>query len=184
MKYCAQCKADKPKSDFYIRPKRPSGFSVWCIDCSRAKNREAMKRFAERNPTDGRDRQRVYRKSEDFVAAKRDAARLAYKDNPSYIRGKVAKWRSDNPAKIREWVANRKAAQLQATPAWANRKYISIWYAFAKSETDRTGMQVDVDHIVPLKGKTVCGLHNEHNMQLLFSNENNIKGNRVWPDMP
>lgn len=184
MEHCSQCKTIKPDADFYARKSRPSGLSVWCRDCSRRKNREAMKRFAEKHPEDNRDRQRAYREDPDFVKARREAARKAYRDNPSIVKESIAKWRSENPEKVREWVANRKAAQLQATPAWANREYIKLWYAFAKSESKRTGLAVEVDHIVPLKSKFVCGLHNEHNMQLLCAHQNNVKGNRVWPDMP
>jgi hypothetical protein len=54
----------------------------------------------------------------------------------------------------------------------------------AKLDEIKTGRKVHVDHIVPLNHRLVCGLHCEHNLQLLFSEENIKKSNRHWPDMP
>jgi hypothetical protein len=47
-----------------------------------------------------------------------------------------------------------------------------------------TGIAYQVDHIIPLQSKYVCGLHNEFNLRVITAKENNIKGNRFWPDMP
>lgn len=44
-------------------------------------------------------------------------------------------------------------------------------------------MGMDVDHIVPLISKNVCGLHTEDNLQLLLPTENRKKKNSWWPDM-
>ena len=65
----------------------------------------------------------------------------------------------------------------QAKPDWANDKFMELWYKLAKVEERRTGKKVHVDHIIPLKGRNVCGLHCEDNMQLLFAEDNWSKGN-------
>jgi 5-methylcytosine-specific restriction endonuclease McrA len=66
----------------------------------------------------------------------------------------------------------RRARKLQATPAWADEGAIKAIYL----EAGRLGMHVD--HIVPLQGKNVCGLHVENNLQLLSPTENSKKRNK------
>lgn len=66
----------------------------------------------------------------------------------------------------------RRADKLQATPKWADMQKIKEIYDDAKNKG------LTVDHVIPLKGKLVCGLHVETNMQLLTNIENSQKGNR------
>ena len=58
------------------------------------------------------------------------------------------------------------------TPSWANREKMNSIYKEARI------LGLEVDHILPLQGKTVCGLHVETNLQLLTKTENLKKGNR------
>lgn len=89
-----------------------------------------------------------------------------------------------NPAKRRAYSAARKARKRRATAGWANKVAIGEIYAFAKIKTDLTGVKWEVDHIVPMKSKRVCGLHTDYNLQVIRRSENTSKGNRYWPDMP
>ncbi|MES2511825.1 MAG: hypothetical protein V4625_18015 [Pseudomonadota bacterium] len=59
-----------------------------------------------------------------------------------------------------------------ATPAWANEKAIKAIYAEAKRLTNETGIPHEVDHVVPIQGSKVCGLHVEHNLQILTKAKN------------
>jgi len=70
-----------------------------------------------------------------------------------------------------------------ATPWWANMDRIREIYEERDAVSQRTGVQHHVDHIVPLKSKYVCGLHNEFNLQILPAADNLSKSNKVWPDM-
>jgi len=72
----------------------------------------------------------------------------------------------------------RRTGLKQATPAWANMTDIGDVYMEASC------MQMQVDHIVPLVSKLVCGLHVWDNLQLMHALDNAQKGNRHWPDMP
>lgn len=60
----------------------------------------------------------------------------------------------------------------------ANEWIIKEIYDLALLRTKLTGISWVVDHIVPLNGKTVCGLHVENNLQVVPANWNNKKGNK------
>jgi len=71
-----------------------------------------------------------------------------------------------------------------ATPVWADLQAIKEIYKKAHKLKKETGENWHVDHIVPLKGKIVSGLHVEYNLQILTATENCKKSNRYWPGMP
>lgn len=91
--------------------------------------------------------------------------------HPAKRKAKEAAYRLANPAKRAAWQAKRVAQQLMATPPWADLAAIEAIY----QEASLLGMEVD--HIVPLQGKSVCGLHVSHNLQLLTKSENSRKRN-------
>lgn len=72
--------------------------------------------------------------------------------------------------------AKARTTAMGALPAWADLKAIEAKYA----EAERLGMVVD--HVLPLKGKQVCGLHVAGNLRLLTKLENQQKGNRYVPE--
>lgn len=78
------------------------------------------------------------------------------------------------------WRAQRK----RRTPAWADMKAISMVYAEAKRMTQETGELYVVDHIVPMCGKLVSGLHVHWNLRVIHWRGNAVKGAWTWPDMP
>jgi len=64
-------------------------------------------------------------------------------------------------------------------PAWANLDAIEHIYAEARRMTVVTGIRHEVDHIVPLQGREVSGLHVENNLQILTKQANRLKSNRL-----
>lgn len=135
------------------------------------KARDRAKAWALANPKPKKARSRL----PEAERKARDQARSAKwrADNPGrnteYARG----WRAANPGKQNAYKMARRAAVLQATPAWADMAAIERIY----EEAALLGMEVD--HVYPLRGENVCGLHVENNLQLLTRRDNAVKGNRV-----
>ena len=74
----------------------------------------------------------------------------------------------------------RRAAKLHRTPAWLSADQldqIRLVYQLAADLTESTGVPHHVDHIVPLQGALVSGLHVPWNLQVLSAQENCSKGN-------
>lgn len=103
-------------------------------------------------------------------------------------------WREQNRERAREIAAaarkrnhdavkaaqrERAAAKRGATPTWANKDAIRAIYLEARRLRKETGLDWHVDHIIPLNGKTVCGLHVETNLRIIRGIENMRKGNRL-----
>lgn len=104
--------------------------------------------------------------------------------NPEKARAMTERWRIENPGLAKAATARWRKALVQATPTWADQKKIAEFYETADGLSMLTGEWYHVDHIVPLQGKTVRGLHCEANLQVLPEVENIRKGNRHWPDQP
>lgn len=69
-----------------------------------------------------------------------------------------------------------------ATPLWADRKSIAAIYAEA-GRRRKLGDDVEVDHIIPIRGHDVCGLHCAENLEIKSRIANQHKGNRYYPGM-
>lgn len=87
----------------------------------------------------------------------------------------------ENKPKYAAKRAKRRAIKLQATPKWLSKSdFIAIEckYSLASMFTQCSGVPHAVDHIVPLQGKTVCGLHVPWNLQVIPVFDNLQKGNK------
>lgn len=133
---------------------------------------------------------------------RKDAIRKKHTENPERYLAVSREWKKKNRDKcasgMREWKHNnqayctaqqqaREARKKNATPEWANQFFIEEIYELARLRTQaKTGgvAEWQVDHIVPLKSKVVCGLHCEANLQVIPAVVNRSKNNRHWPDMP
>jgi excisionase family DNA binding protein len=67
----------------------------------------------------------------------------------------------------------------RATPVWADLAAIDAIYARRRRETLRTGIPHHVDHIVPIDGRTVSGLHVHGNLRVIPARDN-VRRPRIW----
>ena len=132
------------------------------------KNKEKVINRAKARYQDNKEEKRAYDK----------AYREANKNKVNKIK---AEWKKRNLAKCAAEEAKRKAAKLNRTPGWLTKadldKIVSI-YIEAGRKTKKTGEEWHVDHIIPLQGENISGLHVPDNLQLLRATENISKHNR------
>lgn len=113
-------------------------------------------------------------------AAGRERARLYYANPENRAKHNAAGllWARKNPDKACANTMKRKAAKRNRTPGWASLTKIAEFYALANELTKTTGIKHVVDHIIPLQGTHVSGLHVENNLQVITALANASKGNK------
>lgn len=94
---------------------------------------------------------------------------------------KARAWARENPGRVRANVAARDARINRATPPWADKKAIAKIYIEAAKRRRETGGEWEVDHIVPLVNKRVCGLHVANNLRVITREANRAKSNNWEP---
>lgn len=147
-----------------------------CMTCSRSMQAKSRAKRLEKEPDYWKNR---------------------YAMNPQKFRDNSQKWRKNNPDKFRESQRRcaingrarrtatqiaRQAMKIQATPSWLtkeHRKHIELFYEMSKRTTEQCGYKCNVDHIVPLKGKNVCGLHVPWNLRVVSAAYNSKKRNNM-----
>jgi hypothetical protein len=108
-----------------------------------------------------------------------------WRDNNKEKESLIGKrWREAHPEKCRAYVMNRIAAKMQRTPIWLTQEQkilIEQLYADAKRLEIETGVKHHVDHILPMRGKKVSGLHVPENLRIVTAKDNMTKSNRYEP---
>lgn len=169
MKTCVKCGLLKPFSEFNKHKATRDGYRPLCKPCKAA----ALRAWRSANAEVVQEKSRQY-----YSTKMREWFQQRYVSKKADLNASGRVWRLTNPDKNCAKEARRRAAKLRAIPPWADADKIAEIYAQA-AELRALGVDCHVDHIVPLQGRTVSGLHCQDNLQILLASDNLSKGNRL-----
>lgn len=169
-KQCLKCKATKLKSEFSKHSQKRDGLYTYCKTCkaeqdklSYLKNKEQRLAYIKSWSLENVEKTRAYKRK--YKATNPDVDRL---------------YKQENKAAINSTNAKRRAGTKNRTPLWLtefDRLKMKCYYQVAAMRSRESGQDWHVDHIIPLQGKNVCGLHVPNNLQIIPAIENMRKNN-------
>ena len=189
-KICPVCGVEKTLNKFHKDKTNKNGYS--------GKRKECVKIYG--HGWYQKNHEVIYAKSRKYVLAHPEQDK-AYKkkyalNNPEKIIASNRKYAQKNAEKMNEysrryrkwkpWMTNAAykrymTAKENQYPLYANEDKIKIKYRTAQIMTRITGVQYHVDHIIPLQGKLVSGLHHEDNLQVIKAKDNRAKSGNFIP---
>jgi len=158
--WCSKCAILKPLSEFSISTTLKCGHHYWCKECDNAGTKQYK--------LDNHEKHLEYCKTH-------------YHKNKEQCAAYGKQYRKDNPDKIAQYGLKQRTNYKQATACWADLDKLKQIYLERDRLTEETGIRHNVDHVIPLNGKNVCGLHVETNLQILTETENKSKSNKFEP---
>jgi hypothetical protein len=162
----------------HIAPRKTKGA---CVECLKIEWKKASSNRQEYFQNYNRE-EKVKGKKHDWYLANRQQVIDRANIRPSAIkRGYQKTWKERNPTWVRADTKARRRKHRQATPPWLTRKQkseIRQLYQIAITMTKTTGEPYVVDHIIPLRGEDVCGLHVPWNLRVVTREENLRKSNK------
>ena len=169
----------EPCKHGHVAPRKTKGA---CIECIKVEWKEALTKraayFAEYNKSEAgqASKKRYYAANADMVKTK--ALGRSNEQRQVYRRA----WKKTHPDEVKASTKHRRDKHKQATPPWTtleHKQQIRQLYIDAMTVSRVTGVAYVVDHIIPLRGETVCGLHVPWNLQVITREENLKKSNSL-----
>ena len=175
-------RAAKPnlRKEEHARLREKKGFMTMAeYTAKRNKNPKSRADVCRDSNIKHKDKVAAYRKeydktNKDRIAAVR-AARLIERRKVKQI------WREKNLGLVLADCAKRRAAKLQRTPKWLSlfdKLKMECLYQLAAMRNRESDQKWHVDHIIPLQGANVCGLHVPGNLRVIPAIDNMRKSNQ------
>jgi hypothetical protein len=190
VKRCAKCRLFKELDRFSKKKSHKDGLGSYCKKCDKINNavyyranpdkvNAINENWKKKNP----EKVKAYKAAWQSANPEKMKAAIAIwqKANPNRVKANSSAYSKANPEKRNAFQAKRRAAKLQRTPGWLTKehfKQIEQFYIEAKKLTLLKKESFEVDHIVPLQGKNVSGLHVPWNLQILTHQKHKHKGNK------
>lgn len=177
---CTSCKKLKVEKPFWIRRRRVcdeikphfmfDGVRVVCRKC------RSKSSYEKSNKLEAKRRHKLWRENN---KDKHNRSGMEWKAKNKERHAEYNRnWAIENRGKVRAKDAKRRSAKLMATPKWADFRKINEIYNNARGLEILTGIRFEVDHVIPLQGRTVSGLHTHENLSIITMEENRKKGNK------
>ena len=174
----------EPCKHGHIAPRKTKGA---CTECLKVEWAQALETRAEyfkgynKSEAGQVAKERYYEKNKPAVIARAQAR------PPEEKRAYKQRYKEANPDLYNTLTSLRRRRFRDATPPWLSRKQkleIRQLYQIAITMSRTTGEQYVVDHIVPIQGESVCGLHVPWNLRVITQDENLIKSNKLVDTPP
>ena len=188
MKTCTKCKVSKEPHEFGKHKHTRDGLNSWCKQCSYERTRKWKAENPEWQQKYNKKRKARYRKDPEFKAKCNQSSKNTYhnkhKNDAEYMERMYEKKReyvAQNLDKYNAWTADYRQRKRHSAKHMTDldKFVIGEAYKLAKEREQTTGIAWHVDHIVPLRGETVCGLHVASNIQVIPAKQNLVKGNKL-----
>jgi hypothetical protein len=169
----------QPCKHGHIAPRKTKGACVECVKVEWTQaNATRAEYFAKYNQSKAgqQAKREYYERNKESVKA-RAQARPAEEKHHHRKKHKAA-----NPELYKELTNVRRRRFRQATPKWLTPEQkleMRLKYRLAIELSRRLGVPYAVDHIIPLQGEEVCGLHVPWNIEVITQEENLKKSNKL-----
>ena len=168
----------EPCKHGHIAPRKTKGA---CVECLKVEWRQSAETRADYFKEYNR-KEDVREKKHGWYLDNREQVIQAAATRPAaLLREYRNAWKEANKTQVLADNKVRRRKHRDATPPWLTRKQkseIRQLYQIAITMTQTTGEQYVVDHIVPLRGESVCGLHVPWNLRVITQEENLKKSNK------
>lgn len=201
MKTCSKCTISKSYDNFHLGKNYKDGYKSWCISCERQwskdnSNPERRKVWEKNNQDKVKQHRKKVRQNNNLKNISSEKIifnKLCSKCNKTKIctdfyicnqnsDGYSYKCKECEKSRLKNhYIHNKKNRQISARNCHLKRKQRLVKWANLQKIAEIYKNRPEgyhVDHIIPLNGKDVCGLHVENNLQYLPKVDNLKKGNK------